>query len=196
MRWPTLATDDDDGFGVLIPLPGALHRKAQNERSQAFDDLTVRPKPFTGGKRECDHRRSWVDVRARRLFCRDCEVELDPIDVLGRLASRREHEVRTVLTLRYEIDRLTETKAKLEREERNAKSRIRNARKRRDDRDALIAAAVQFRSEAGVSRGIGGYRGWDELNDAQRERVIEYVRQIVEAYAGALPSEARVARGA
>lgn len=34
----------------------------------------------------CHHERSRVDKQARRVFCRDCGVDLDPIDVLAKCA--------------------------------------------------------------------------------------------------------------
>lgn len=178
--------DPHDEFeAAVIPFPRGQFERMQNEREAALEELPVRTRHES---RECWHRQhgSFVSEGARTVTCRGCGVALDPIEVLAQIARNREGLVHAGQRLRRERDYLTREVEELKRQERNAKSRIRTARKRRDDREALISAAEQFRSDAGVSMGIGGYRGWDDLNDGQREVVLGYVRQIVEAYAGAL----------
>lgn len=172
-------TEDDVPLAQVIPHPsaGELNRQ-QNEHVDALEQLPVRhtPRPAYDA---CRHKRTWIDTGARKLTCRDCDVEVDPIDVLSMLAGDREFYVNQARYLRRDVKRVTAELRELERQERNAKSRIRNARKRRGDRHALVAAA-----QAGVA--TGGYRQWDELSDGQRGVVLDKVRTIVEAYAGAL----------
>lgn len=176
-------TDERDT--TIIPFPRGQLERLHNQREAAFEDLPVRTKH---APRTCWHRErgAYVDEAARKVSCRGCGVDLDPIEVLSWIARDRESLVRRDQALRRERDYLEREVERLKRAERNAKARIRTARKRRGDRHALEAAAEQFRSEAGVHLGIGGYCGWDRLNDGQREVVLGYVRQIVEAYAGAL----------
>jgi chromosome segregation ATPase len=169
-------TDDAE----IIPLPSAQPlARTRNQQEARLETLTVRPADWR--PRTCAHERSVVSQRARTLQCRDCGVDLDPIDVLSRLANQRERELRDAMHVRRELDYLRAELERLRREERNAKSRIRTARRRRDDRHALEAAAA-----AGVR--VDSYREWDQLNDGQREGVLQTVRTIVEAYAGALDS--------
>jgi hypothetical protein len=168
---------EDDWMADVVQLPSADPLvRARNEREAELEELPVRTAPHT---RSCPHRRTYVSREARTLKCRDCGVDVDPIETLAELASGHEHLMRSRRYLRGEIDRQREQLDRLKRDERNAKSRIRGARRRRDDRGALIEAA----KAAGA---IGGYRGWSELSDPQREAVLEKMRAIVEAYAGAL----------
>lgn len=163
---------DDDYDANVVPFPRGQFERSQNARDATLDELAIRTQREP---RSCAHTRSWVDEAARKLKCRDCEVDLDPIDVLATLACRREQLVHHGMRLRSEVEHLSERVEELKREERNAKSRIRNARRSRDDADALRAAA-----QAGVS--IDGYRQWAELSEPQRGVVLDKVRRVIEAY--------------
>lgn len=167
---------DEEMGAEVIPLPSADPvNRMNNEREDALDALPVRTKQEHGA---CKHRGTWVSESARTLMCRKCGVPVDPIDALVRLARNREFYANQARWLRGDVERLSREVDELKRQERNAKSRIRSARRRRGDRDALIAAAT-----AGVA--INGYRRWEDLGPEQREVVLEKVRLIVEAYAGA-----------
>ena len=180
-----MTIDHDDN---VVPFPRSPHERAHNDREAALEQEPVRPQRTPS---PCRHDASFVDMRARTVNCRRCGVALDPIDVLHSLAVHRERLIMRGRALRHEVEYLTEQLDRLKRLEVNAKARIRTARKRRDDRHALIAAAEQFRSEAGVQMSIGGYRGFDDLSEPQREVVLGYVRQIVEAYRGAIATHER-----
>lgn len=172
--------EDDVPLAEVIRHPSAIDqplRSFHNEREAALDELPVRTERDKPS--DCDHRRTWVNEAARTLTCRDCDCAVDPISTLAQLARNREFYVTQARWLRNDLDRVRRELTDLERQERNAKARIRNARKRRDDEHALIAAAT-----AGVA--VGGYRPWEQLNDEQRRVVLEKVRTVVEAYAGAL----------
>ncbi len=51
---------------------------------------TVKSPDYT--KPTCTHNRSEIDIKARRLTCRDCGVALDPIDVIAQWAQRWDRE--------------------------------------------------------------------------------------------------------
>jgi len=122
---------DDDLLADLIPLPRASeHARDEHEAERDLDAMGARTKRWEPGA--CDHRRQAAQVSEseRRVYCGGCGVELDPIDVLARIASGNESVVYVRRRLRAEIDRLQHTLERLQRDERNAKSRIRNAKKR------------------------------------------------------------------
>lgn len=168
----------------VVPFPKGQFERDQNQRIAALDDLPVRTAHVVGA---CFHNQhgAWINEGARTVTCRGCDVALDPIEVIAWLARDRENLVLRGRSLRREVDDLTIRVDDLKRAEKNAKSRIRKARLRRDDRDALIAAA-SVRNEFGVGIPIGGYRPWENLSDPQRSVVLEKVELIIEAYAGAL----------
>jgi len=166
---------DDDELAEVVPLPSA--RAGVHDENRLDDELTVRQERTFS---PCSHRRSSVDSNARIVRCRDCKAQLDPVDVLARLARDREAEVRAAQHTRRELEYLQREVSKLKREEANAKARIRRARSRRDDRAALEVAA------RAVPGGVGGHRPWESLSGPQREVVLERVRVCVEAYYGAV----------
>lgn len=170
--------NDGEFSDNVVPFPRGQFEKASNEREALLDELPVRTDQTL---RACFHREHGTKVSegARTVKCRGCDVDLDPIEVLSWLARDRENLVWQGRRLRNERDYLEQEVEKLKRDERNAKARIRRARTAREDEAALIAAAS-------VASGVGGYRPWDECSEAQQSIVIERVRQVVEAYHGAL----------
>ena len=117
----------------------------------------------------CKHRRTWINPEARTLECRDCGVPVDPFEFIAHLASVGERLVEQRARLRFDVKHLHEEKLDLERQERNAKSRLRNARKRcrAVDGHALAAAVEAEKSMITCTR-------------ASR------VERVIEAYVGAL----------
>jgi hypothetical protein len=152
----------------------------RNRAEAARDELPVRRVPYDYSGGICHHTDHgvWVDPDKRVVTCRGCAAELDPISVLAGLAHRYEALVDAGLTRQHEVQRLTKAVAQLTRAEKNAKARVRAARRRADDREGLIAAAKAVQ--------IGGYRSWDELNEHQQGEVVRRVEVLVEAYFGAM----------
>lgn len=180
--------EDDDN---VVPFPRPAWEQTANAREAERDEAPLRLRR-PGKEKTCEHRNSWVDVQARRLHCRDCGVELDPYTVLAQIADRRESLIRRAQHYRGEISRLQERVDALTKAEKNAKARIRGARRRRDDRDALIAAASVVPEHQVVAVRIGGYQPWEKLGEGQREVVLGYVRLMIEAYHGALDTVAGI----
>jgi len=171
---------EDERLADVIPLPRALGY-AQNEVEAKLDELPVR---LSEKPRACDHRGSVVDASARTLTCRSCGVALDPIDVLSKLARSRESLVSQGVFLRRQVDSLRETVATLERAERNAKARIRNARRRRGDEWAVEVACMAIYDGQ-------HYQRWEALPESLRESRRREFRPGLEAYAAALDEPAR-----
>jgi hypothetical protein len=110
----------------VVPFPIDPHSRLHNEAEAELDQLAVRRKrPTLTG---CRHDASWVDIDARRVYCRRCEAELDPFDVLEKLARNREFLVTQGRTLRFECDRRARELEDLKRREANAKARVRRPR--------------------------------------------------------------------
>lgn len=177
---------DEPRQAEVIPLPGAQWKRHVNVLDAKLDDGAVRIKR---GVRACEHRRSWVDERARTVCCRDCGVALDAIEVLTSVARAREGLVLDVSRLRSDRERLRADVDRLAREERNAKARAQAARRRalKVDHAALEAAAAEC---LGDLRGAMAYRPWEELSGPQQDAVVTYLARVVEAYAGALTEPA------
>jgi hypothetical protein len=175
-----------DEENVVVPFPRGQFERERNRRQATMDELPVRSAPFG---RSCDHRRAGVtvDEQARTVRCRGCQVEMDPIAVLGSLAHQRENLVHAGFRLRDEVESLSTRVERLRKDETNVKARIRAAKKRApDDRHALEAAAQARRHPDGAPIRVGGYRPWDELGEGQRQVVLVYISRIVDAYFGAL----------
>lgn len=109
----------------VVPFPIDPSSRMRNDYEAELDQLAVRRKrpELTG----CRHEASWVDIDARRVYCRRCEAELDPFDVLEKLARNREFLVSQGRTLRFECDRRARELEELKRKEANAKARVRRA---------------------------------------------------------------------
>lgn len=89
------------------------------------DDAPVRRRRPVVRKRYCRHLRTELEETSRRVYCADCEEELDAFDVLVTLA----HEFERYESARDEAKRLAKQARKgldeLLRQERNAKARLR-----------------------------------------------------------------------
>jgi hypothetical protein len=116
----------DDDLAEVIELPRGREFN-RNQVEGELDELPVRTAPFVS--RACSHRGAYINLADRRVYCRACEQELDPYKVLDEIARNREHMVTTAQRLRFETDSLLKRVNELERLERNAKSRIRTAKK-------------------------------------------------------------------
>lgn len=169
---------DDDGTVVAFPIPA--HKRSRNEVDAKFDELPLRVAPYS---KVCDHKSSIVDAKARTLTCSKCGVPLDPFDVLGNLAYQHERYVRLTHELMKDVDDLARKKRQLERDEQNAKSRIRTAYKTLNrstgERAALEAAAAAF-----VDRHT--HLEWEFMPADIKEKQIERIRPSCLAYAAAL----------
>jgi len=77
----------------------------------------------------CTHSHSIVDGHARKVRCKACGVDLDPIEVLAKLARRADAFLWTVKEERRIKERITE----LKKEEARIKARVKTARKRLGD---------------------------------------------------------------
>lgn len=116
----------DDDLAEVIELPRGREFN-RNQVAGELDELPLRVVPHPPSA--CRHRGSYIDKASRRVYCRGCEQELDPYDVLDRIARDREHMVKTAQQYRFETDSLLKRVNELERLERNAKSRVRTAKK-------------------------------------------------------------------
>lgn len=166
--------DGDDELAQVIPLPRPF---AYNTREAKLDEECVvrtsrEPRP-------CSHARSFVDRAARTVTCRACGVALDPIDVLDAIARDRESIVSRGMMLRRQVDDLAKQVATLERVERNAKSRIRTARKRSAISPAEVEAAARHMADANY---LAVGRSWETISEEQRARLREQVRPALEAF--------------
>jgi preprotein translocase subunit YajC len=71
-------TDQSDGPAIVAFKP---------RKNPDHPALLVDSKPRTHDKNACQHNKgSYIDRDARRVTCQKCGVELDPIDVLHRVA--------------------------------------------------------------------------------------------------------------
>jgi len=93
------------------------------------DDAPVRTKPHE----HCMHRKAIIDEAAHRVYCRECDAELDPLERLLRIANdwerfirERDRVVRDARVARVRLDELL-------RQERNARARIRRRGVKVDD---------------------------------------------------------------
>lgn len=171
-----MSDDDRDELDNVIPMP-----RRTVERNKVENHLEELPVRAAGWKSQaCRHDGSVVDGDARTLTCRVCEVPLDPIDVLAKLARHREQEIQSAHRWRRETDSLMETVARLRREETNAKSRIRTAHKRLGAIPAE-AAAIEAAAEAMVNARRYG-QSWDDLGEGQRDEARKLARAAVEGY--------------
>lgn len=120
-------TDDDN----LIPFPVPPHLRKKNEIEAQLDEIPVRPKKRDYMKPPpCRHNRSTVSKEERTVHCRDCGVPLDALDVLASLAWEYERWAQQLVQLRVDVKSLSETLVDLQRQERNAKARVRAARQK------------------------------------------------------------------
>lgn len=168
----------DDELDNVFPLPRRTVER--NKLENHLEELPVRPAGWKARAAACDHRGAWIDEAARTLKCRKCGVELDPIEHLGKIAHRREQEIQSAHRWRRETDDLMKTVERLRREETNAKSRIRTARKKL----AAIpdeVAAIEAAAEALVNARRYG-PSWDETGEVHRGEARNLAQAAVEGY--------------
>ncbi|BBW76125.1 hypothetical protein THOKLE011_24150 [Klebsiella michiganensis] len=79
-------------------------------------------------QRRCKHRAVIVEEAERVLRCTQCRVVLDPFEHILAVAYDGESIVTEITKLYERRDELREAVANLEREEKNAKARLRSAR--------------------------------------------------------------------
>lgn len=80
------------------------------------------------GQKYCKHSQTQISEASRTLVCRQCGSMLDPFEVILDRARNAENIVLEIKSLYAKRDELRESVANLEREEKNAKSRLRSAR--------------------------------------------------------------------
>lgn len=73
----------------------------------------------------CQHPRTRIDAVARRLYCSDCEREIDPLDWLEGLAKRWESVVAVTRGLEQRRRMVEAQLEDLLRQEQNARARLR-----------------------------------------------------------------------
>lgn len=80
------------------------------------------------GQKYCKHSQTQISEANRTLTCRQCGSILDPFEVILDRARNGENIVFEIKALYAKRDELREAVANLEREEKNAKARLRSAR--------------------------------------------------------------------
>jgi hypothetical protein len=88
-------------------------------------DAPVRGVPRIPGA--CRHERTTLDLASRALTCAECAKVLDPYDWIDRLAREWDVYVYRWKSARVKVRALEKAVADLERKEKNAKARVRNA---------------------------------------------------------------------
>jgi len=124
-----------DGGGIVIPIRGDVEVKVEGVGEEEKSDNVVKVLFSPIGLSECrsydkrpycQHAQSEVDDVARRVTCKACGAELDPITVLMKLARRGD----ALHWTREEEKRIKERILELQAEEKRIKDRIRNAKKK------------------------------------------------------------------
>lgn len=136
-------SDESDKLADIVPLHPGLDLEDE-DRPVASD--TVKP-----GAEWCPHRRARLNDENHRVYCRECDRELDAYAVLDRLA--REPE-RWIAARRGAEQRAKFVQRRLEdllRLERNAKARQRS-RHKRDDGEAVQLLRALMRVLGGSPR--------------------------------------------
>lgn len=79
-------------------------------------------------QQHCKHKAVEVDEKGRMILCLQCGCAVDPFQYVLQCATDGEAVVREIQQLYNRRDELREAVANLEREEKNAKARLRSAR--------------------------------------------------------------------
>ncbi|MCL6745080.1 hypothetical protein [Kosakonia sp. R1.Fl] len=79
-------------------------------------------------QQRCKHRAVEADETNRVIRCLNCGCVVDPFEHILRCAIDGEHIVTEIMQLHRRRDEMRESVASLEREEKNAKARLRSAR--------------------------------------------------------------------
>lgn len=79
-------------------------------------------------QKRCPHSHTVVNEPRRSFYCEVCESELDPFEYILDCAKKARNVVTEIMQLRQRAAELRTSVANLEREEKNAKARLRAAR--------------------------------------------------------------------
>ncbi|EPJ5863758.1 hypothetical protein JRA82_004617 [Raoultella ornithinolytica] len=90
-------------------------------------NVVITDKKSTGQK-YCKHNQTQISEANRTLICRQCGSMLDPFEVILDRARNGENIVSEIKSLYAKRDELRQAVANIEREEKNAKARLRSAR--------------------------------------------------------------------
>ncbi|EBW4414451.1 hypothetical protein C3A78_14225 [Salmonella enterica subsp. enterica serovar Poona] len=110
---------DEENKIVQLVHPDADEKQLLNV--QIENEKTYRQKT-------CPHYRVRISEVERSFYCSVCNTELDPFEYLLQCARDARHVVTEIETLRQRAGELRTSVANLEREEKNAKARLRSAR--------------------------------------------------------------------
>jgi hypothetical protein len=113
-------SDAPDDAEVIALRPGI-------EKLELDAPLRTKDPRHDPGKRYCmsHERRVELDVRARRVYCRDCGEEVPAFDYIERLARDFERYLSRMKEARRETEYREKKVEDLKREEANARARIR-----------------------------------------------------------------------
>jgi hypothetical protein len=82
----------------------------------------------SAGQHYCKHVQTQISETNRTIVCKQCGVIIDPFELVLDRAKNGENIVAEIKRLYTKRDELRESVANLEREEKNAKARLRSAR--------------------------------------------------------------------
>lgn len=89
------------------------------------EDAPLRKRPRDPSKRLCMHQRLELDQDVRRVYCKDCESEVDLFDALVKFARDFERHVEHRDRAKHEARRAQERLTDIKRQVRNAKAQLR-----------------------------------------------------------------------
>lgn len=112
-------SDETDNNIVQLVQPKRDEEKLLN--------VVITDKKSTGQK-YCKHNQTQISEANRTLICRQCGSMLDPFEVILDRARSGENIVSEIKSLYAKRDELRESVANLEREEKNAKARLRSTK--------------------------------------------------------------------
>lgn len=105
---------------------GVIHLEVVHGAAEGGDAPVTLRRPDV---RYCGHRHSELDGASRRVYCRDCGVEVDPFTVLEQLANDYERWRVARDRMKHDAERASQELAEVKRELRNAKQRLRRAQR-------------------------------------------------------------------
>lgn len=125
--------DEDDGAEVIVLRPGA---EVEDEQRPLATSERPEDRPW------CMHRLTRLDTEARRAYCRECGREVPLFDVLHALARDWERYIEGRMMALRRRNVVEESLRDLERQEANAKARIRNAKRRADPEERALLRRI------------------------------------------------------
>lgn len=147
-----------DGDVHVFPITREIARRL-DERDGPDAPVLSAPPPEPGA---CKHPRATLDVDARRLSCSVCDQTLDPFAWIDALASDWDGYVRRWRLARDRVRDLEKLVADLERQEKNARARVRR-REPPEAKEARLAlkeaSSVLFDLTSGLGVVAGGKSG-------------------------------------